>query len=162
MKIFKMVKYSIQILVSILLFCYVSIAFSNPYIMYIPIGVGDITVIIPVFNEDVNQDGVPDYDDPSISPEQVFEGFSAALLIGQNETAVKFISHQKRDRYLEAFSNLGSNARKVIEELTNITVISSTESKMEIGANRMVSGELRGYFITLVKNRDNVWRIAEL
>ena len=131
-------------------------------INYVPISIDDITIIIPVFNPDTDGDGTPDYDDPSLLPEQVFNAFGNALVAGNIDAAVQFMFASKRERYLQAFTALGSAAGSVMKGITNTTVMSSSATMMEIGVHRMVDGELRAYIVTLMKGPDSVWRISEL
>jgi hypothetical protein len=139
-----------------------SVALAEFRISYVPIAVDDITIVIPVANLDTDGDGIPDYDDPSIPPEEVFNGFGSALIAGNFDAAVKFISPSKRDTFEQAFTQLGSVSGSVMTGITDTTVISSGPNMMELGVNRMVDGKLRAYIVTLMKGGDGVWRISEM
>jgi hypothetical protein len=149
-------------IVVVFLIGFTPLIYGSSYITYIPIAVGDITIVIPYYDHDVNNDGKPDYDDPSIPPQDVFASFAGALITGDPDTAVNFINIDKQDRYLQAFQDLGPIAGKILSDITNTVILSSTESTMEIGVNREVNGVLKGNIIRLVKGVDGVWRITDL
>ncbi len=146
----------------VFLFGYTSVSLGNPYIIYVPIAVSDITILIPIYNDDINGDGSPDYDDPSISPEDVFAVFSAALMTGNADTAVKFIGIEKQERYAQAFDDLGSDAGSIVAGIENTTVLFSNEDMVELIANRTDDGKLKAVIVTLLREKDGVWRIVGL
>lgn len=111
---------------------------------------------------DIDGDGVVDYKDASLSPEQTFSAFRSALIAGNVDAAVQFLERPKRARYREAWSKLGPDAGEVMKGITKTTVLSSGDQYAEIAVNRVVNGELRLFIVTLIKDSNGVWRISQL
>jgi hypothetical protein len=136
-------------------------AHSTEYIKYVPIMVDDLMIVIPVFDDDVNDNGVKDYDDILIDPLTAFGAVCAALATNSITTAALFFSHGHRARYERAFIELGPKALKVCSELTNVQVISSNDKMRELSAQRVVDGDIRAYVLIQMKDLDSVYRFTE-
>lgn len=140
---------------------FLPLASAASHIIYVPIIVGDITIIIPVFNEDVNSNGIPDYDDPDLAAAILLPAFCAALTVGDIDLAAKFISPVQRSRYHRALSDLGVEGAIICSELTHVTLIRSDSHVREWTARRVVNGELRAYILTQTIGSDGVFRFSE-
>ncbi len=147
---------------AILLLLYTTGAYSQSNVTYVPISIGDITIIIPIFNPDSDGDGVDDYEDPSIQPVEMLDAFSSALTVNNVDMAMKFLLTEKAGQYQAAFEELGASAGEVLQELTNVTIVYESDRIVELAANRTIDGVQRVFFITLMKNENNVWKIVQI
>jgi len=155
--------YVLFVFIFLISFCiYSSASDAQNSVTYIPISVGDIFVIFPVFNEDADNNGVPDYEDPGIQPIQMVDAFFSALKVNDIDMAMKFLLTKKSARYRSTFESLGSDAGAVASQLTNFTVTFSSPRLVELAANRAVDGVPRVFFITLMKNDNDVWKVTEI
>jgi hypothetical protein len=138
-----------------------SSAYANEHITYVPIMLDDLTIIIPVFDKDSNDNGIPDYDDPFIDPLSAFGAVCSALATHNIAAAVLFFSPGHRARYERAFFELGPKALKVCSELTNVQVLNTTIKMRELSAQRVVDGDVRAYVLTQMRDPDLVFRFTE-
>jgi len=92
----------------------------------------------------------------------VWDGFRGALARGDVGAAASFIALEARERYRQAFTDLGADLPGVGAALGTITVQTVTPRYATATATRLRDGVPEEFLVHFIRDGDGVWRIASL
>jgi PKD repeat protein len=101
-----------------------------------------------------------------IALDTIFKGMwgemNASLLNGDIATALLFLDAPAQEKFEPVWRILLPRLPEIIASYSPIQGIFIGQEAAEYGLTRVIDGETRLFFLSLVKNRDGVWRLAEM
>ena len=90
-----------------------------------------------------------------------WDGMNAALMAGDTETALTYISPGSRASYEEMFNALAGQLPSITATQTELNLISITDNVATCELVTIENSETYAYQVIFIKNKDGIWMILE-
>jgi len=93
---------------------------------------------------------------------QVWNAMNAALVAGDMDEALEFLTARSQQKYGPAFDALLPYVPEIVASYSPIHGVSIFEDLAEYAVNRTIDGEDRVFFIYFVRDQDGLWRLDSM